>query len=132
MSKSEEVLITYCGFCCLDCHSFTQKIPNLAEELIKELEFAKYQKFVESISTTPVGKAFTNYRECRNGGGNPECKIRICSKEKGYEGCWECEIFEKCETLDAMIPEHEDGHIKNLRIIKEKGKSKFLVGKRHW
>ncbi|MHA1916404.1 MAG: DUF3795 domain-containing protein, partial [Promethearchaeota archaeon] len=146
MSKIDENLITYCGFYCLDCPLYTQKIPNLAEELIKELKYANYQKFAKE--PTPLGEGLKHYKEfcevletmakskcpkgCRNGGGNPRCEIRICCKGKGYEGCWECETFELCETHDALIPVHEDAHIKNLRIIREKGKSDFLKGKRNW
>ncbi|MHC4638449.1 MAG: hypothetical protein ACYTBV_13270 [Planctomycetota bacterium] len=63
MSKSGENLITYCGFCCLGCHSFQQKIPNLAEDLIKELESSKYNKFTDFILTTPFGEGLKNYKE---------------------------------------------------------------------
>lgn len=144
----DENLIAYCGLCCLDCHGYQQKIPDLARDLRKELRRTKYVKFAEFLSTTSFGKGFSNYKECydvlgnmvkfrchkgcRNGGGNPFCKIRSCCKKKDYEGCWECTDFLNCKKLDSLNPVHGDGHIKNLKIIKRKGKSAFIDGKRNW
>ncbi len=39
---------------------------------------------------------------CQKGGGNPECQIRICSKEKGYQSCAECDSF-PCEKVQVII-----------------------------
>jgi hypothetical protein len=69
---------------------------------------------------------------CRNGGGNPFCKIRACCQKKGFEGCWECTEFETCNKLDFLKPVHDDAHTKNLKIIKKKGKTDFIKGKRNW
>jgi hypothetical protein len=140
--------IAYCGLCCLDCHAYQQKIPDLARDLRKELRSSKYQKFAEFFSTTSYGKGFKNYKECyevlrnmvkfrcnkgcRNGGGNPYCVIRKCCQKKAHEGCWECDTFETCQLLDDLKPVHADGHLKNLTILKKKGKEVFLKGKRNW
>ena len=140
--------IAFCGLCCLDCHGFQQKIPDLARDLRKELRNSKYKKFAKFMATTSFGKGFKNYDECyevlgnmvrfrchkgcRNGGGNPYCAIRKCCQRKNLEGCWECEVFEKCKKLDSLKPVHDKGHIKNLRKIKRKGKAVFLKGKREW
>jgi len=140
--------IAYCGLCCLDCHGFQQKIPDLARDLRKELRKTKYKKFADFISQDKFGKAFRDYDKCyevlgamvkfrckngcKNGGGNPFCKIRKCCRKKGIEGCWECDLFETCEKLDFLKPVHDEGHIKNLRKIKRKGKEEFLKGKRNW
>ena len=148
MADQDEKMIAYCGLCCQDCHGFQQKIPDLARDLRKELRSSKYQKFADFLSTTPFGKGFKNYKECyevlgnmvkfrchkgcRDGSGNPFCKIRKCCKKKGYDGCWECDEFEKCEKLGFLEPVHDNGHIKNLNMIKKKGKSEFLKGKRCW
>jgi hypothetical protein len=69
---------------------------------------------------------------CRNGGGSPYCAIRKCSQEKGFEGCWVCLEFEKCEKLDFLAPVHGDAHKKNLRGIKRNGLKPFVEGKRLW
>jgi hypothetical protein len=69
---------------------------------------------------------------CRAGGGSPFCKIRKCAQKKDIEGCWLCEEFKRCEKLDFLIPVHGNAHIKNLRAIKGRGKSKFVKGKTLW
>ena len=148
MMTADENLIAYCGLYCGDCHGFSGKIPDLARDLRKELRASRYDKFAEFISTFSFGKDFRNYEECykvlgamvkfrcrkgcRDGGGSPFCKIRLCAQNKGIEGCWLCEMFESCEKLDFLIPVHGDAHIKNLRAIKRKGKDAFLQGKRLW
>ena len=64
--------------------------------------------------------------------GLPFCKIRKCNEKKGTQGCWECRDFESCEKLDFLKTVHDDDHIKNLRILKNKGVKAFIAGKRNW
>jgi hypothetical protein len=144
----DEKLIAYCGLYCVDCHGLSGKIPDLARDLRKELRASRYDKFAGFISTFSFGKDFKEYDECyrvlgsmvkfrcrkgcRNGGGSPFCKIRICAQKKGIEGCWLCDEFEGCKKLEFLVSVHGDAHIKNLRAIKRKGKDGFLKGKRLW
>ena len=144
----EDAIVTYCGLCCLDCHGYTQKIPDLARDLRKELRKAHYAKFAEIISAQPFASEFKNYQycydilglmmkfrcknECRNGGGPPFCQIRKCCRDNNFKGCWECDTYEKCEKLDFLNANHGDAHLKNLAIIREKGIESFLKGKRNW
>jgi hypothetical protein len=60
---------------------------------------------------------------CREGGGNPFCKIRKCAQKLDYMGCWECAEFEDCEKLTFLEPGHKDEHLKSLRAL-SKGKIK--------
>lgn len=145
---NDESSIAYCGLCCLDCHGHTGKIPDLARDLRKELRTSKYDKFAHAISQQSFGKAYKEYdacyevlgamvkfrckKGCRNGGGNPFCKIRICCQKKNLEGCWKCTESDQCKNLETLIPVHDDAHIKNLNIIKKKGKESFIKGKRNW
>jgi len=146
--QKQENLITYCGLYCGDCYGFNGKIPNLARDLRLELRKSKFDKFAAFMSQTGFGKDFKNYDECyrvlgamvkfrckrgcRNGGGSPFCKIRICSQEKGFEGCWICGEFEKCEKLEFLSHVHGDAHKKNLRRLKRLGTKPFAEGKRLW
>ncbi len=148
LNADTENMIAYCGLYCPDCHGFQQKIPDLARDLRKELRTVKYKKFADFMATSPFGKGFKEYdkcydvlgnmvkfrchKGCRDGGGNPFCKIRKCCKKKKYDGCWECEIFEKCGKLDFLKPVHDNGHIKNLKVLKRRGKAEFLKGKRNF
>jgi hypothetical protein len=132
----------------LDCHGYVQKVPDLARDLRKELRASKYAKFAHFIGQTGFGRDFKDYdacykvlgamvkfrchKGCRDGGGNPFCRIRKCCIKKGYKGCWLCKEFETCKKLDDLGGVHEKGHIKNLRILKKKGAEAFLKAKRHW
>jgi hypothetical protein len=50
---------------------------------------------------------------CIRGGGNPDCPIRLCSKEKGLSSCAQCDdlkacskfnwLGEKCEMLKSKL-----------------------------
>jgi len=140
--------IAYCGLCCLDCHGFVQKIPDLARDLRKELRASRYKQFADFMAGTGFGKVFNGYDQCyevlgamvkfrchkgcRDGGGNPFCKIRKCCMKKGYAGCWQCNDFEDCKKLDFLKGVHDDAHLKNLRILKKKGENAFLKSKRRW
>lgn len=149
MTKKEEELIAYCGLYCGDCHAHQQKVPDLARDLRKELRASKYKKFADFISKEKFGETFKDYdtcyevlgamvkfrckKGCRNGGGNPWCKIRQCCQKKGIDGCWECEEFlNDCKKLKFLEGVHDDGHIKNLKRLMKKGKKEFIKGKRDW
>ena len=69
---------------------------------------------------------------CRAGGGSPFCNIRKCCQKKDLEGCQICERFETCEKLDFLKPVHGDAYMKNLRVIKKRGKKEFVKGKTLW
>ena len=146
--KEDSNLIAFCGLYCGDCHGYAGKIPDLARDLRKELREIHYDKFASFISTYSFGKDFKNYDECykvlgamvkfrcrkgcRGGGGSPFCKIRKCVQKRELDGCWECTEFEKCKELEFLEHVHGDAHIKNLRVIKRKGKDDFVKGKTLW
>lgn len=127
--------IAYCGLDCSTCFAHTGKIADMARDLRKELRQTHFEKIAESLSAIPFFKAYQNYtqcyevlgamvkfrcgRVCRNGGGNPSCKMRKCCQKKGFEGCWECSDFETCEKLDFLNTGHGDEHRRNLRKLKQ-------------
>lgn len=39
---------------------------------------------------------------CENGGGPPDCAIRSCAREKGYELCSSCDDLESCTKFDWL------------------------------
>lgn len=138
----------YCGLYCEDCPNRKGVIADLARDLRKELRRYRFDKTAELLSSHSFFKSFSKYsdcyevlgamvklrcnRSCRNGGGNPSCKIRSCVKKKQIAGCWECIEFESCEKLKFLEVNHGIAHLKNLRIIKKKGIENFLQGKKYW
>jgi hypothetical protein len=144
--KGSENLVAYCGLYCGSCFIYQSKIADLARDLRKELRATKFRRFANMISK--YFKPYANYdqtyellgtmvklrckRTCRNGGGPPSCKIRNCCIKNEYDGCWECNEFEKCRKLDFLRVVHDDAHLKNLRKIKKQGIEEFLQGTKYW
>ncbi len=143
----EKDLVAYCGLYCGDCFGHQGVIADLARDLREELRASKFEKTAEYVSQTPFFKVFKDYPQCYKvlgamvkfrckkacrGGGGPPCKIRKYCREKGIDGCWQCDEFEICEKLDFLKPNHEDAHLKNLRVLEKSGVDSFISGKRYW
>ena len=147
MDKNEK-LISYCGLYCGECPNYTGKIADLARDLRKELRSVRFEKTADVLSGLSFFSMFKDYKQCydvlggmvklrckhacKDGGGNPFCKIRKCSMKKGIEGCWLCSEFETCEKLAELKANHGVAHIKNLRKIKKNGVDGFLIGEKYW
>ncbi|MBN1756445.1 DUF3795 domain-containing protein [bacterium] len=141
-------MIGYCGLYCGECFSHVGRISELARELRDELRKNSFHKISESICKCCFFEVFKYYTQsfellgilekfrcrgsCREGFGPPFCKIRKCCLKKGLEGCWECPEFEGCDTLDFLKDGHGEAHLKNLRIIKNKGIEEFINGSKYW
>ena len=137
-------LVAYCGLYCGDCFNYKGEIADLARDLRKKLREAKFDKAAPGLSK--YFKAFRDYgqcyevlgamvrlrckRGCRESGGNPSCKIRICCRKRGMAGCWECAEFETCARFDFLKPIHGDATAKNLRKLRKEGIESFLKGSR--
>jgi len=146
--NSGKDLIAYCGLYCGECPGHQGIIADMSRDLRKELRSAHVDKIAATLATVPAFKEFKYYKEtydllgafvkfrckrvCKEGGGPPFCKIRKCCQKKDIDGCWQCKIFTTCEKLDFLKSGHGDAHIKNLRILKRKGTTEFIQGKKHW
>jgi hypothetical protein len=144
----EKDLVAYCGLYCGDCFHYKGRIADLARDLRKEFRQYKFDRRAEKMATNAYYAPFKNYQQCyellgmmvgfrckrgcRGNGGPPVCKIRECCREKAIEGCWLCGAFETCKTMEFLKKYHEDGHLKNLRILKKSGLDSFIKGKRYW
>ena len=96
------------------------------------------------MAQMPGFEAFKNYEQaiellealkkirckgCKASGWDGTCKIRKCVKQKNYKGCWQCEIFERCEKLKPLEDGKQNIHLKNLRKIRKVGPSAFVKAK---
>ena len=145
MPEQDENLIAYCGLYCGDCFNRKGEIADLARDLRKKLREEKFDRV--SLGLSNYFKSFNNYEQCyevlgamvrlrcnkacRDGGGNPSCKARICCQKRNLRGCWECDEFETCSKLDFLKPIHSDANLKNLRKLKKQGINSFLTGTRY-
>lgn len=110
-----------CGLYCDDCIPGDQRIYDAIEKTLAvfdEVGMEQYAAFSsqESGVFEQYPQAVDLLREilklkcsgsCRQGpvsemGCMPDCPIRVCVLEKGYEGCWECAEHRRCDKLDGL------------------------------
>ncbi len=117
--------VCYCGLYCENC-SVRAKVKPAANALRDALSGEGLDRYIGYI---PGGEGFWPFLEgmagekvftsCIKGCGNPDCKIRICAKEKHIEACAFCESY-PCAHFDDMLRDYpmiaEDN-----RLLKEKG-----------
>lgn len=137
MNRQDEILTAYCGLYCGDCIRYQSKAADLAHELSLELKNIQFDEYAKVKSRQK--KEIEYYQECialldeiiqlkcttpcRLGGdGSVEkCEIKKCVLSKGFQGCWECTMFEQCDKFESLEPFCGDAPQKNLVKIKEHG-----------
>ncbi len=107
-------LVGYCGLFCNACgirqgkiktavnnlrdiivvYGFDKLMPELAEW---EPSFRHYNEFNQMMDG--LVKMFGSCPSCLQGGGDPNCRLRSCAKQKSYRTCAECSEAEACEKL---------------------------------
>jgi len=124
-----------CGLYCGDCIPSNQSLFDNAARLRQQLDDCQFDAYARLKSTS--NKAFNAYgtfrevldailtlqctKTCFHGGGNPDCGIRACAREKRLEGCWQCARFETCGLLKPMCAGHGETVKHNLRMIRQHG-----------
>ncbi len=109
-----KALVGYCGLYCGACGiyqgAFKERVDQLRDiikrygfdkimpELAKWEPALKHYKEFESVLDGLV-KMFGSCPGCLGGGGDPDCKVRGCAKQKGYTTCAECKEALTCEKL---------------------------------
>jgi hypothetical protein len=80
----------------------------MAEELKRFIHAYKYGEWVGHVTQEFEFENFmkglnwfakSNCSGCIQGGGMPTCEVRNCCKEKGFNNCYFCNDFLKCEKL---------------------------------
>lgn len=132
-------LVGYCGLYCNACGIRQQKIKTAVDnlrdiiatygfdkimpELAKwEPSFKHYKEFDQVMDG--LVKLFGDCPGCLQGGGDPNCKVRSCAKEKGYRTCAECNEAEICEPL-APYRKGYEGLTPALQSIRQNGIDKY-------
>ena len=147
--EPDQSLIAYCGLCCVDCPIYRGQAADLAAGLLDQLRDPVFRRLLdglpkviegfEVLSEHPQCSRFLEALKqirctefCRRGGGISDCPIRAWCTARQLEGCWMCDELGQCAQLAWLKPVHGEGHLRNLRTIRQKGKTAFLQGKRHW
>ncbi|MCE5264786.1 MAG: DUF3795 domain-containing protein [Deltaproteobacteria bacterium] len=133
MARTNRNLTACCGLYCADCIPSDEELFHLVQALEQKLADIRFDLYSEY--KTPQIPEFKGYPAflsvlrrigklhcptCRQGGGNPQCTIRACVREKGLNGCWECGQRPGCGLLDRLRKVHRnlDHH---LDLIAEMG-----------
>ena len=132
-------LVGYCGLYCNACGIRQEKIKtavnNLRDiiaaygfdkimpELAKwEPSFKHYNEFDQVMNG--LVKLFGDCQSCLQGGGDPNCKVRACAKQKGYRTCAECSEAETCENL-APFRKGYKGFTQALQNLRQNGIERY-------
>lgn len=124
--------VAYCGLHCNACrirqgkikeavnnlrdiiasYGFDRIMPDLAKW---EPSFEHYSGFKQVMDG--LVKIFGYCAGCLENGGDPNCKVRSCARQKGYRTCTECDEAKSCQKLDPYRKYFEPA----LQSIRESG-----------
>ena len=127
-------LVGYCGLYCNACGIRQGKIKTAVNNLRDIIAVYGFDKMMPELAKwEPSFKHYDEFNQvmdslitmfggcpcCLQGGGDPNCKVRSCTKQKGYRTCAECNETETCEKL---APYREGyGLTPALQSIKQNG-----------
>lgn len=122
-----------CGISCGGCSLGNGTVGETAEKLKQfiqmygvaewaplipggfEVDFEKLDHSLDWIHT------YTSCPGCEHGGGPPDCSIRSCAKERGFELCSQCSELEECGNFQWL---GEGGEQIKMRLAEARGKTK--------
>jgi hypothetical protein len=130
-----------CGIVCVSCPLGCGTVAECAgrtKKNIVDCQIPMWSPFVpggEVIDWAAVDKGLDWMEKyavcagCGNGGGPPDCTIRICARERGYELCSSCSDLDTCTKFE-WLKEHGSelkGKLKeNLGLSKEEYIKKMM------
>jgi hypothetical protein len=80
-----------------------------------EIDFEQFYAYLDWTAT------HTRCRGCEKGGGPPDCTIRNCANDKGYQLCSECAELEGCGKFDWL---KDHGKVLKTTLGESRGRSK--------
>jgi len=136
LNKNLKSLVGYCGLYCGACGIYRERIKKAVENLRGIIRAYGFDKFASELAKWEP--AFQHYAEFENvldgfvkvfgdcpgciaGGGDPNCAVRECCKQKAYTTCAECSEMDACEKLQRYTQ-----GLKGLRRIKTIGLEKWI------
>lgn len=126
--------IAYCGINCRMCN-LTTILPEAALKLYQIMKDDSWELFGSMVYPEfedfwKVLYALSGMKDhcpmCKGGCGDPDCKFRICAKEKGHQLCVECTSF-PCEGLNAFYTNRYPYLLQSMARLKEIGAEAWLT-----
>jgi hypothetical protein len=133
VSNGIENQVGHCGMLCCACplgSGIVAESANLTRKHIADYHIPAWAPFVpggEAIDWAAVDRGLDWMQRyaccagCQNGGGPPDCSIRICAREKGKELCSSCGDLDSCNRFE-WLKDHGNEAKENLK--KNRGLSK--------
>lgn len=103
-----------CGIACATCDLGNGTVAETANTLKQQLQMYEVSTWApqapggSEIDFNQLGKSldwvhtYTRCLGCEQGGGPPDCAIRACAKERGYDICSQCADLEECTKFDFL------------------------------
>lgn len=128
-------MVGYCGLYCGACGIHQGRIKQAVENLRKIISAYGFDKIATELANwEPAFQHYTEFEKvldgfvkvfgdcpgCIAGGGDPNCAVRECCKQKAYATCAECVEMDTCEKLQQLVQ-----NLKELRRIKAMGLDKW-------
>jgi hypothetical protein len=149
MMRRSESIEDQCGPCGIFCSACPLGSGTVAESAKRTKQFIMDCKIPEWSPFVPEGGGIdwaqvdrgldwmTRYAccaGCERGGGPPDCTIRICAREKGYELCSSCTDLDSCTKFDWL---KDQGSQMRDALRENRGRSKkeyiaAMAGKMPW
>jgi hypothetical protein len=126
-----------CGILCGACPLGNGAVAESARQTRKHIadyQIPMWAPFVpggEDIDWAAVNRGlewmqeYTSCAGCRNGGGPPDCTIRICASERGKELCSSCEDLDGCSRFE-WLKEHGNEVKESLKDNRGLSKEEYL------
>jgi len=149
LSDAEKRLIAPCGIYCGACDLFLGNSRNLAKEIYRILngfnmadvgplamgiERDRVVDFLNILQNWSQGKKCPG---CLPRGGIHSCPVRVCTQQRGFLTCAECDRMpcnrleeepspEAAAFLDLVTKRYSNWNIENLERIREVGYRRFI------
>jgi hypothetical protein len=126
-----------CGILCGACPLGSGTVAESAGRTRKHIEDCQipmWSPFVpggETIDWAAVDRGLNWIQKyaccagCQNGGGPPDCAIRICARERGYELCRSCGDLDGCNKFE-WLKEHGQEMKGKLKENRELSKEEYI------
>jgi hypothetical protein len=135
-----------CGIVCVSCPLGSGVVAECAgrtKKNIVDCQIPMWSPFVpggEVIDWSAVDRGLDWMEKyavcagCGNGGGPPDCTIRICARERGYELCSSCQDLDSCTKFEWLEGHGSElkGKLKDNRGLSKEEYIKKMMNQMPW
>nr|MDO8135040.1 DUF3795 domain-containing protein [Candidatus Njordarchaeum guaymaensis] len=130
--KNVKSQIGPCGIWCGSCAAGSGATVELArrfEELAKKYELEKwvpkdfdFKEFMKGLASLQKMSVCPG---CKEGGGNPNCKIRVCASSRQVDNCGRCGQLIECKNFESL--ERSNPKTKEVLVNDSRKSQKELI-----